>query len=393
MPEADTSSHLLPPHATSTTFTIHSVLPDGLHPLDFASGRTTPCTPTITTTSTMLPKAQTLKQAKAAYKTRNQSTLTEREKKQIERSVELERRVWRTREQEKRKAEAKAKREEKERRDREAAGGLGASMTSQRRCDRFGFVGSQMHLGAFFGGAGRAAVGGAAVTGPTGDGVAGDTDCFDGDLDDETLLDALQKGEHERFNSDQQSAAVEPQAAETARPTASKAPCKDGADNGSDLDFFWDSLDSSTQIARDIADEPKKTTDSRPAQNSRSPATSFGSEEFDLSVEDIEASQTKEAPKQNTDEDKKLMPPPMLPRKAPTTVKAVTKPSTLKRASPLPPLPARSPEASSAPTQLKRLIPPKAISKPCSAAKFGFTLAELESFVDDNLQLTQATPG
>ena len=341
----------------------------------------------------MPPKAQTLKQAKAAYKTRNQSTLTEREKKQIERSLELDRRAWRAKEQEKRKAEAKAKREEKERREREAAGGAGVSMTSQRRCDRFGFVGSQMHLGAFFGGGGRGTGGAEAVTGQVEGRNEGVEDCFDADLDDETLLEALQEGKDEGVNADQKPAVIEPPAAGNASPAASKVPCEDAAGSGGDLDFFWDDLDSSTQIARDIADEPKKSAEPKPAHNARSPATSFGSEEFDLSVEDIEAAQTKNTPQQKTEQDKRLMPPPALPKKTPATAKPEVKPPTSKLTMPPPPRLAKSRLSSGAPMQLNRLTPPKAISKPCSAAQFGFTLAELESFVDDNLQLTQVAPG
>ncbi|KAI7380127.1 hypothetical protein KC328_g12956, partial [Hortaea werneckii] len=62
---------------------------------------------------------QTIKQAKAAYKSRAQQPLSDAEKKQLERSIELDRRAWRTKEQERKKAEALKKRQEKERREKD----------------------------------------------------------------------------------------------------------------------------------------------------------------------------------------------------------------------------------------------------------------------------------
>lgn len=243
------------------------------------------------------PRAQTIKQAKAAYQSRNRSTLTERERKQIERSIELERRAERAKEVEKRRVQARAKREEKELMER----GSDAVMTSQRRCDRFGFVGSQMHLGAFFGGGGVGPVreklqaGGAAESQ-----TAEDEEFAGGSLDDEAMLDALAESNDEKAVR----SGTQPAVPEQSRLQMS------------DLDLFRDDLESSTQIARDLA-----TESARPTTKPKSLSTSFGSEEFDLSVEDIEEAQSKDGSLAKTELDKKLMPPPALPTIKPSPLK------------------------------------------------------------------------
>lgn len=94
-----------------------------------------------------MPQAKTLKQAKAAYKTRSEQPLTEREQKQLERSLQLDRRAWALREREKTtRLDTAKKRAAQEKAQREEQARLG----TQRRCDKFGFASSQFHLGAFF---------------------------------------------------------------------------------------------------------------------------------------------------------------------------------------------------------------------------------------------------
>ena len=92
-------------------------------------------------------RPQTIKQAKAAYKSRGQPSLTEKEKRQLDCAIELDRRAWRSKEADKRKAEAAKKRLENEQKQKEELERL--RLGSQRRCDRFGYKSSQMHLGAF----------------------------------------------------------------------------------------------------------------------------------------------------------------------------------------------------------------------------------------------------
>lgn len=330
------------------------------------------------------PRAQTLKQAKAAYKSRSGSTLTAREKKQLERSIELDRRAWRVREAEKRKAEAKAKREEKERTDREN----GVGMTSQRRCDRFGFVASQMHLGAFFGGGGFARerdVGQDEVGRERK--ASGDEDCFDRDLDDESMLNAVDEGNDAPIAGKRRTIKEPPRASAKWSVSGAAHSAKTAKAAANDLDFFWDDLDSSTQIAQDLAAE----SPAKAASKSASPNTSFGSGEFDLSVEDIEEAQAKDDQLARVVMDKTLMPPPALPVKPAVSKKSIpqaqscVKPLRQSAQPSLPPPPAPQP---------KPVTPPSNMKKPAFAPTpyLGFTMAELESFVDDDLQLTQVAP-
>lgn len=340
-------------------------------------------------------RAQTIKQAKAAYKSRHQVHLSEREKKQIERSIELDRRAWRAKEAEKRKAEAKAKRDERERKEREKD--VGAGMTSQRRCDRFGFVGSQMHLGAFFGG-GRSAGGPGDMANRKMEEVQ--EEAWDGDLDDESMLEALEEvGGREEHHAKQVPLEKEREASTNARiPQSNSAACTPP----SDLDLFWDDLDTSTQIARDLATEAP----AKPASKPGSAASSSDSEEFNISVEDIEDASISSKPTANADADKKLMPPPALPVKPspartarpPAQIKLVPRsktaaaPKPSKRATPPPPKPAPLPVSVQQIQQKKSNFPVKAAPKPAFSSHLGITMAELESFVDDDLQLTQVDP-
>lgn len=329
-------------------------------------------------------RAQTLKQAKAAYKSRNRSSLTEREKKQIERSIELDRRAWRAKEAEKRKAEAKAKREEKERKEREGGGG----MTSQRRCDRYGFVGSQMHLGAFFGGGGRDDVRRENVA-HAAEAKADEDEEFGGSLDDESMLDA-EVEEKPDSAIEEVSASREVDRSLTNASKRTAAQLKDSPTP--ELDVIWDELDSSTQIARDLSTETPSGHDGA----AKSLNTSFGSGDFDLSVEDIEDAQGGDQTRHKIKDDAKLMPPPALPSKmslparsardrAQTTTNASTPARPVQTSALTRPPPPQQPE-------LSRPLPLKAAPKSPFAACLGFTMAELESFVDDDLQLTQVEP-
>ncbi|UJO16872.1 uncharacterized protein CLAFUR5_04140 [Fulvia fulva] len=138
-------------------------------------------------------KAQTTKQAKAAYKARGRPTLSDKESRQLQRAIQLEERAEKAREAEKRRTEAAKKRAEKE---RPAKGD--ARLGSQRRTDKFGFVASQFHLGNFFGKPRMPSE--VAKAGGAGSGVMPrDVDTEDEfgseDLDDDTLLKALDSPE------------------------------------------------------------------------------------------------------------------------------------------------------------------------------------------------------
>ena len=137
-----------------------------------------------------------------------------------------------------------------------------------------------------------------------------DDDFGDDGVDDETLLKALNE-----------------------TTTAQPFPAAE------ELDFFWDELDTSTQIARDISSNETSRSESKTTSQARS----FTSNDFDLTAEDIEELHSTPSFQEKHEEDKKLMPPPLLPAKH-------------------------------------------------TNFDTSFTLSELERYVDDDLQLTQAGP-
>lgn len=311
---------------------------------------------------------QTIKQAKAAFKARGGPALSEREQRQLERSVTLDRRAWRTKEQEKRKAEASRKKQEKERKEREER--LRGQLGSQRRCDKFGYKSSQFHLGAFL----RAGVVKEQVQEQERcekENVQMEQAFGDDGVDDETLLDALASPQAEtKYTTTRQQ---HPQS-ESALPSASQWPIMSVQRSTTEpppaieneLSDLWNELDSSTQVARELLDDVGEQQKIRPDART----ASFNSGDFDLSAEDLEEL---EPVVSKAEHDRKLMPPPMLP----FTLRSIAAPiasRTLVEARPAT-VAASSKQATQGPMFT------------------GFTVAELESFVDDDLQLTQAMPG
>lgn len=286
-------------------------------------------------------RPQTIKQAKAAYKSRGAPVLSEREKKQLERSVELEQRAWRTREAEKRRAETAKKKVEKDKRERDAQ--VRMQMTSQRRCDKFGYQRSQMHLGAFL----RKQPDSIRVQAENVSTAVEDTDDSLGDsgLDDDTLLEAaeglqLARSDQDRRNEDISplplTAAVDPRSISTSAQHNSKNIAME------DFSLFLDDLGSSTQIARELS------TDEPPANllDGSSHLSSFGDDDFDFTINDIEEMERQHPVQSQRSSDLKLMPPPPLPTKI--------------RQAPIP-----------------------------SAVAHDFTTEELEDLFADEIQLTQ----
>ncbi|KAK3716548.1 hypothetical protein LTR37_006444 [Vermiconidia calcicola] len=301
-------------------------------------------------------RAQTIKQAKAAFKARGRPALTEREQKQLERSIELDRRASKAKEAEKKKAEAAEKRSEKDRKDREER--LKVQLGTQRRCDKFGYKSSQMHLGAFLGKS-RVQHETQRVNSGALAGVSDDDSFGDSGVDDETLLDALcgmqglEKGGHTTHRTDDELKKPSPTTHQHQPAKKSHAAIAPTPYLNSELDLFWAELDSSTQIARELSTSPPTGPQQQRSMTS-SHTGSFGSDEFDLTVEDLEELQPSPA-QQKIVEDRKLMPPPPLPGRDPPLAKSIMEKAT--------------------------------------TLDYGFTLNELESFVDDDLQLTQANPG
>lgn len=264
-------------------------------------------------------RAQTIKQAKAAYKSRGAPALSEREKKQLDRSIELERRAWRVRETEKRRGDAAKKKLEREKREREVQARL--QMTSQRRCDKFGHERSQMHLGAFLNKKPTEVIVkpnillNATENGDDSFGDNGLDDSFgDSGLDDDTLLEAAERLQNPR------SAQRRKHDSESCTPSAGAVAVKPVPTSDSrslvdstveDPSFLLDDLASSTQIARELsADEPLAPHKDIPSHHS-----SFGDDEFDFTIDEIEELEKLRPIATTGHIDRTPMPPPALPLK------------------------------------------------------------------------------
>lgn len=312
--------------------------------------------------SALAVKAQTIKQAKAAYKARG-GAVSEEEQRRIDRQVQLSQRAWRLREQEKRKSEAAKKRQEREREEASRA-----FLATQVKRDKFGYKSSQMHLGAFFGGGARK---------PTEVAVAKEdtTDEFEDDgVDDETLLHALGSP----TANDTRPTASQGQAAEPRAMTASlqRSNTEPTVHIEHDLDSFWDELDSSTQIARELTNDDTKaeprSEDKMEVYEQVPFSWSFDSNDFDLTADDLdELIATKLSAKQKSSTDRQLMPPPAVPMK--------------------PEPPGQQPPETSPPGTTTRESP-NIVKHQDPVMELGFSMSQLESFVDDDLQLTQMAP-
>jgi hypothetical protein len=293
-------------------------------------------------------RAQTLKQAKQAFKARGSPAISEQEKRQLDRSIELERRAWRARELEKKKAEAAKKRTEKEKREGEERAKV--HLGTQRLCDRYGHKASQMHLGAFLNRNAAAREPLLPIQQPLKAVDEMSDDSFgDSGLDDETLLEAF--GSIKTTRKDEQPVTG------TSLPFMRQDMEQDGAthpanDHGQpalaaeeDFSLFFDDLESGTQIARELSAEESEQQLQR--SNSSAGSLSFHSGEFDLTAEEFDQLEAVASLAKTCTVDTTLMPPPPLPNKHATF----------------------------------------------TVSNGGFTFEELESFVDDDLQLTQADPG
>ncbi|KJX96621.1 hypothetical protein TI39_contig611g00002 [Zymoseptoria brevis] len=340
-----------------------------------------------------MPQAQTIAQAKASFKARGRPSLTDKQQKQLQRACELEQRAERIKEQEKKRAAAAVK--------KKAGGQDGkerqkAFLGTQMRRDKFGYKSSQFHLGAFL------RTGGKQDERQTGslvvqDEVVKDEDLFEDDgLDDEMMLSALeavptldtngQSGKNIVVQETVKHSKMLPPPPIPRLPTTHKPPRPAQSPNAEeDLSSFWEDLDSSTQIARDL-DDSSTDFDNDVASSLN---TSFGSGSFDLTAEELD----------------KLDPPPV---PAVSVAKTRTLPAPSVSMLP-PPLPAKRtpiPASHMPPPKKPHSIPAKE-TKRQNASKcpflpaeslycspdLGFTLSQLENFVEDDLQLTQAVPG
>ena len=349
-----------------------------------------------------MPQATTIKQAKAAYKSRSeQQPLTEREQKQLERGLQLDRRAWALREREKNKLDLAKKRLAQEKAQRDEERRLG----TQRRNDKFGFKSSQFHLGAFF-----------RKPGAGGQGGEGRKDCAEGaggreaehdskgtdsvienvqfgeededeyeDLDDESLLEALQSPEVARISNAppvDQSKPVNsmrtPPRPDAAWSTMSVARV---SSEPTDPDLEWqDFLESSTQIAREIEAETPKS----PCVETRRPSVqetprmgSFSSGSFELTEDDFEQldptphvsadiGQHAKQQQEKAAEERLKMPPPPLP------------------------FPRGQPELANRNRCQNDDTAASVSNSGVLTEDLGFTMTQFESFVEEDLELSQS---
>lgn len=348
-----------------------------------------------------MPQAKTIKQAKAAFKTRTEQPLTEREQKQLERSIQLDRRAWGIREREKNKADIAKKRVAQEKAQKDEERRLG----TQRRFDKHGFKSSQFHLGAFFGmphhvvrnpmpevKADDATAGRVEHSDP-GDGekttFLGENDISEfedeyEDVDDESLLEALQSPELTRVSKMQGApAAIDTSMPPPPRPKIVPPPPRHvGQGHGqAEADLEWcDFLESSTQIAREIdADVSTTTTTSpqahRPAVKEAVRTTSFSSGSFDLTEDDIEQLDPTPRPETNNEHHE---------------MQKQTKAVTERLSMPPPPLPPKRAQQRPVFGHEAQETNAKIIPRNTHAdERLGFSMTQLESFMDDDLELTQ----
>ncbi|KAF2859397.1 hypothetical protein K470DRAFT_271574 [Piedraia hortae CBS 480.64] len=209
--------------------------------------------------------AMTSKQAKAAYRARGCPTMTDKEKRQMERDMELSRREEVIKEQ-KRKAELRKKKAEAAVHAKEEAK---AMVGSQRICDRYGHLSSQYHLGAFFGEKKRKNVADTSKpeefkskepkskepksAAPKAKEPKPDETAFDdSDLEDEVLLEVLDSAKRPKQAEDELPAPAN----EMPEPDVVKPKPLTKAED--ELSSFIDEFESPSQIAREIAEEPPR---------------------------------------------------------------------------------------------------------------------------------------
>jgi len=316
---------------------------------------------------------QTLKQAKAAFKARGSTLVTDTEKRQLERGAVLLQRAERIKEAEIRRKELKKKSVQ----DTKSA--RACLLGTQRVNDKFGYQRSQFHLGAFL--KPKPVPAPAPLPEVQEEGPSPEPWEDDG-VDDDTLLDLAGESPVTTIK------APPVRAPSQQTPSKTHGHVKNTLISASTTDEFgsWDDLfERSSQITRDLS-TPQKPTHVIPATRSFDRIPSFTSGDFDLSADDLEELDwsagnlhsnipSPQAPvqankngdmktwlngnsikKEETghDNDRKLMPPPpMIP---------------------------------------KRVTPPSRIDSAASAnvPPHGISLADLEGLAAEEIQLTQS---
>lgn len=370
-------------------------------------------------------RAQTIKQAKAAFKARGPTAVSSAERRQLERGAVLLERAARLKEQDQRRKLLAKKRDEHPQKEKPVLLG------TQVKLDKFGHKSSQFHLGAFV-----------KVSRPQpvpqkGDEESKEEPWDDEDVDDDTLLDIAAKSavQHKpNFN------ATIPMTGTRPAPKAKTPNRKTDLPVYEDLSDWDDFLDSSTQLARELSSEGPARPPQVAQTNGSKPRCripSFTSPDFDLDLsnEDLEAlesnfaqplqrpppllrsssystsdlySNSKSTPTTTLTRparDRKSMPlpaafPPTRSRKESTLVpppklatasKSMPPPSLRTAAKLMPPPPPRLLARPLKQSTTTRITKSKYAPPPATTINMppGISLADLESLAAENIQLTQ----
>lgn len=303
-------------------------------------------------------RPQTIKQAKAAFKARGSTLVSDVDKRRLERGAQLLERASRIKEQEQRRKEQVRRREGHKEQSVKAP-----LLGTQRRLDKFGYKSSQFHLGAFL----KAA---RPLTVTEEKSIAPEPWDYE-DVNDDTLLDIAVESPVQQTESTSKHRPIGPTT--TGFVQGSPTSC-----THHDMDDWDDFLETNTQLARELSNEPSRTE--RPSDLHFS---SFGSTDFDISAEDLEELEASCTPKEmnyphdnskmimprlpNTDSarnmDRRLMPPPSLP------LPCKQQPKSLQLKDDVP------------------LSPPMAIAP--NKVVFDISLADLESLAEEDIELSQ----
>ncbi|KAI4722814.1 hypothetical protein E4T48_01000 [Aureobasidium sp. EXF-10727] len=315
---------------------------------------------------------QTLKQAKAAFKARGSTFVTDTEKRQLERGAVLLQRAERIKE-----SEARRKEVLKKKSLQDAKSTKTCLLGTQRVNDKFGYQRSQFHLGAFLKPKHPAAPPSPAPLPALQEEESGTEPWEDDGVDDDTLLDLAGESPVTTLKGPTQL---------PSQYTPSKTRGEPKLVSPSTTEEFgsWDDfLERSSQIARDLSVSQKPTP---PATRSFDRIPSFTSGDFDLSADDLEEldwsvdtlhqneaplprvppqpvskngdmrswvnGKNKKKDEPGGDIDRKLMPPPIIPTKRPSSASAAARTN----------------------------VPPGA---------HGISLADLESLAGEEIQLSQ----
>lgn len=312
----------------------------------------------------MRDRPQTIKQAKAAFKTRGSTSVSEVDKRRLERGAQLLERASRIKEQEQRRKDQVRKKEAAPKEHQAKAPLLG----TQRRLDKFGYKSSQLHLGAFL----KVARPSIATEEKT---VASDP-WDDDDVDDDTLLDIAVESPIQQPDRTEEDTVTGLTAMRSLDKSATFHTCHD-------LEHWDDFLESSTQLARELSNE-NAVTEKPPALQ----FSSFDSADFDFSAEDLEeldASCHMATPKQTNyphDSNSKAMPPPPKPISGQSMDRKIMPPPSL-------PLPSKQQHN---PPGLKHYTvrsPYTATATTKTKTPLYISLADLESLAEEDIELSQ----